>query len=191
MTKQNKIEEKEMVVITDIWAGAPKEATHYSPPTSYTNLVYWLIEDGIVERVWVEYEVELCTGEWYEDQGYSCVDYTPDEQPNYFIDELISRPSQKWIPRVGDTVLYKRTGSLDFAWDTPVEVHVVAVQGSSVWISNERWDIVADIGDLQPKPTVKTLEERLNEVINPEGLSILPVSTTVRRLMEAGVVFKG
>lgn len=179
-----------MVVVTDIWAGAPKEATHCSPATSYTNLVYWLIEDGIVERVWVEYDEQLCSGEWYEDQGYSCVDYTSDEQPIYYKDELITRPAQKWIPRVGDTVLYKRTDSLDSAWDSPVEVGVVAVYGTSVWIRSELRDIVVDIDDLQPKPAVKTLESRLNEVVNPEGWTSQSVSTTVRRLMDAGVVFK-
>ena len=179
-----------MVAITDIWAVAPKEATHCSPETSYTNRVYWLFEGGIVKKVWVEYDIELCNGEWYEDQGYSCADYTPDEQPIYFVDDMITRPTKRWIPRVGDTVLYKRTDSLDSAWDIPVEVGVVAVYGSSVWIRSELRDIVVDIDDLQPKPAVKTLESRLNEVGNPEGWTSQPVSTTVRRLMEAGVVFK-
>lgn len=179
-----------MTVITDIWAEAPKEATHCSPPTTYTNLVYWLIEGGVVKSAWVEYDEHLGGYEWYEDQGYSRVDYTPDDQPIYDKDEPIARPTQKWIPRVGDTVLYKRINSLDFAWDTPVEVHVVAVHGSSVWISGGSWDIVVDVGELQPKPKVKTLEIRLHEAINPEGLSFLSVSTAVRRLMEAGVVFK-
>lgn len=179
-----------MVVVTDIWAGAPKEATHCSPATSYTNLVYWLIEDGIVERVWVEYDEQLCSGEWYEDQGYSCVDYTSDEQPIYYKDELIARPARMWIPRAGDTVLYKRTDSLDYAWDAPVEVSVLAVHGHLAWIKGECWDIVVDMEHLQPKPTEKTLESRLNEVINPEDLSFLPVSTAIHRLVEAGVVFK-
>lgn len=179
-----------MVVITDIWAGAPEEATHCSPETSHTNRLYWLFEGGIVKKVWVEYDVELCNGGWYEDQGYSCADYTPNEQPIYNEDTLITRASQKWIPRVGDTVLYKRTDSLDSAWDDPEEVYVRAVHGSLVWVSSERWEIVADMGDLQPKPTVKTLESRLNEVINPEGWTVQPVHTTIRRLMEAGVVFK-
>lgn len=184
MTKQNKIEEKEM---EDVWAEAPKEATHCSPETSYTNRVYWLFEGGIVKKAWVEYDEQLCRGEWYEDQGYSCVDYTPDEQPHCDRDELITRPPQKWIPRVGDTVLYKRTDSLDYGWDTPVEVGVVAVYGSSVWIRSELRDMVVDMGDLQPKPTVKTLESRLDEVINPEGWSSQSVSTTIRRLIDAGV----
>ena len=140
-----------------------------------------------MKKVWVEYDIELCNGEWYEDQGYSCADYTPDEQPIYFVDDMITRPTKRWIPRVGDTVLYKRTDSLDSAWDTPVEVGVVAVYGSSVWIRNELRYIVVDMDDLQPKPAVKTLEDRLNEVINPEGWSSQSVSTTVRRLMDAGV----
>lgn len=176
-----------MTVITDIWAEAPKEATHCSPATSYTNLVYWLIEGGIVERVWVEYDEQLCSGEWYEDQGYSCVDYTSDEQPIYYKDELITRPARMWIPRVGDTVLYKRTDSLDSAWDTPEEVLVRAVHGTLVWVSSERWEIVVDMEHLQPKPAVKTLESRLNEVINPEGWSSQSVSTTIQRLIEAGI----
>ena len=179
-----------MNVINVVWVGAPKEATHCSPGNSYTNLVYWLFEDGVVKKVWIEYDEDLCGGGWYEDQGYICTDYTPDEQPIYHEDELITRPTEKWIPRVGDTVLYKRTDSLDSAWDTPVEMGVVAVYGSSVWIRSELRDIVVDMDDLQPKPTVKTLESQLNEVINPEGLSFLPVSTTIRRLMDAGVVFK-
>lgn len=176
--------------IIDVWEVAPKEATHYSKGTFYTSFAYWQIEDGIVKRVWVECDKQLCGCEWYEDQGYICTDYTPDDQPYCDKDELIARPTKKWIPRVGDAVLYKRTGSLDFAWDTPVEVLVVAVQGSSVWISNESWDIVVDMGDLQPKPTVKTLEERLHEVINLEGWPSQSVATTIRRLVEAGVVFK-
>lgn len=179
-----------MTVITDIWAEAPKEATHCSPATSYTNLVYWLFEDGIIKKAWIEYDEELCAGDWYEDQGYSCTEYTPDDQPFYSTCEFIARPIKKWIPRVGDAVLYKRSDSLDYAWDTPKEVYVVAVYGSSVWISSGSWDKVVDIGDLQPKPTKKTLESRLNEVINPEDLSFLPVSTVVRRLVDAGVVFK-
>lgn len=181
-----------MAVIIDVWEAAPKEATHYSPGNYYTNFVYWLIEDGIVKKAWVESteDIWLPLYGWYEDQGYSCADYTPDDQPIYDKDELIARPTKKWIPRVGDTVLYKRINSLDYAWDVPEEVYVVAVHGSSVWISSERGHIVVDMGDLQPKPTVKTLEERLTEVINPGGLSFLPVSTTIRRLMDAGVVFK-
>lgn len=179
-----------MAVITDIWAGAPKEATHCSPATSYTNLVYWLIEDGVVKKVWVEYTEDLDGGGWYEDQGYSCVDYTNDLQPYYNKDEIITRPTQEWIPRVGDTVLYKRRSSLDFAWDAPEEVHVVAVYGSLAWINSDRWDLVVDIEHLQSKPTEKILESRLKEVIDPEGWSVQSVSTTVRRLMEAGVVFK-
>lgn len=179
-----------MSTIIDIWEVAPKEATHYSPENYCTNFVYWQIEGGVVERVWIAHDEQLCEGYWYEDQGYSCTDYTPDDQPIYDKDELIARPTKKWIPRVGDAVLYKRTGSLDFAWDTPVEVLVVAVQGSSVWISSEHWDIVVDMGDLQPKPKVKTLEERLHEVINLEGWPSQSVTTTVRRLIDAGVVFK-
>lgn len=179
-----------MAVITDIWEVAPKEATHYSPATYYTSSAYWQIEDGIVKRVWVEYVEYLSRGDWHEDQWYSCTDYTPDYQPYCDKDELITRPSQKWIPRVGDTVLYKRTDSLDYAWDDPEEVHVVAVHGSSVWINSDRLNTVVGIGDLQPKPTVKTLESRLNEVINPEGWSSQSVPTTIRRLVDAGVVFK-
>lgn len=179
-----------MAVIIDIWEVAPKEATHYSPETSYTNRVYWLIEGGIVKKAWIAHDEYLNEKGWYEDQGYSCTDYTPDDQPYCDRGELIARPTKKWIPRVGDAVLYKRTGSLDFAWDTPVEVLVVAVQGSSVWIRGERWDIVVDMENLQPKPAVKTLESRLNEVINPEGWAVQPVSTTIRRLIEAEVVFK-
>ena len=179
-----------MSVINVVWVGAPREATHCTPETSYTNRVYWLIEDGVVKKAWIEYDEELCGDEWYEDQGFNCVDYTPDDQPHYNEDEFITRPARMWTPRVGDAVLYKRTSSLDYAWDTPVEVLVVAVQGSSVWISNESWDIVVDMGDLQPKPTEKTLESRLNEVINPEDLSFLPVSTAIHRLVDAGVVFK-
>ena len=179
-----------MVVITDIWAEAPKEATHCSPANSYTTLVYWLIEDEVVKKAWVEYMEYLNDEGWYEDQGYCCIDYTLDGQPVYNEDKLITRPSQKWTPRVGDTVLYKRTDSLDYAWDDPEEVYVRAVHGSLVWVSSERWEIVVDMGDLQPKPAVKTLESRLNEVINPEGWTVQPVHTIIRRLMEAGVVFK-
>lgn len=180
-----------MAVITDIWAGAPKEATHYSPEYLHTNAVYWLIEGGIVKSVWIAHDEYLNERGWYEDQGYSCTDYTPDYQPYCDKDELIARPTKKWIPRVGDTVLYKRTDSLDYAWDDPEEVHVVAVHGSSAWISGKSWGVVVDIGHLHPAPTVKTLESRLNEVINPEGLSFLPVSTTIRRLVDAGVKLEG
>lgn len=178
-----------MSVLNDVWAEAPKEATHCTPETSYTNRVYWLFEDGVVKKVWVEYTEDL-DGGWHEDQGYSCVDYKTDEQPDYSEDELVARPVEMWIPRVGDTVLYKDRSSLDFAWDAPEEVYVVAVYGASAWINSSRWDMVVDIEHLQPAQTEKTLESRLNEVINPEGWSSQSVSTTVRRLIEAGVEFK-
>src|SRR5690625_7438412 len=90
-----------MSVPNDVWVKAPKEATHCSPETSYTNLVYWLIEGGVVKKVWVELMEDTDGEGWYEDQGYSCIDYTPDEQPYYYKDELVTRPTQKWIPRVG------------------------------------------------------------------------------------------
>lgn len=179
-----------MFISENVWEEAPKEATHCTPETTYTNRVYWLFEDGVVKKCWIDYDEELDTKDWSEDQGYSCAEYTPDEQPIYYEDEIVARPPQIWVPRVGDTVLYKRTDSLDFAWDTPVEAQVEAVKGRSVWISSECWDKVVDIEHLQPKPAAETLESRLNKVINPEGWSAQHVSTTIRRLIDAGVVFK-
>lgn len=179
-----------MFISENVWEEAPKEATHCTPETTYTNRVYWLFEDGVVKKAWIEYDEELNTEDWYEDQGCSCVDYAPDEQPIYYEDEFIARPPQIWVPRVGDTVRYKRTDSLDFAWDTPEEVYVVAVHGDSAWVIGECGDMLVDIEHLQPKPAVETLESRLNRVINPEGWSAQHVSTTIRRLIEAGVVFK-
>lgn len=42
---------------------------------------------------------------------------------------LSSSKEEKWIPQVGDRVMYKNTDSLDYAWDKPEEMEVISVHG--------------------------------------------------------------
>lgn len=180
-----------MATITDIWEGAPKEATHYSQGNYYTSFVYWLIEDGIVKKAWVEYDIELCTGEWYEDQGYSCVDYTPDAQPIYDKDKLITRPTQKWTPDTGEIVLFKRTDSIDYAYDSPEKMEVVAIVGDKVWLKNALRDLVTNLDNISPLEKEKSLREELVKILSYNGQQqYVDAYLAADRLIEAGIKLK-
>lgn len=177
-----------MSIPNDVWAEAPKEATHCSPATPCTQLVYWLVEDGVVKKVWVEYREYLDGEVWHEDQGYSCTNYTPDVQPFFDKDELIPRPTEEWIPRVGDTVLYKRTDSLDYAWDAPEKMEVVAMVGHKVWLKNALRDLVANLDDISPLKKEKSLREKLVEIMSSsDQQNDVDMYQAADRLIEAGV----
>ena len=172
----------------DVWAGAPKEATHCSPETLHTNLIYWLIEDGIVKKAWVEYAKDLDGRDWYEDQGYWCVDYTPNFQPFGDKDGLIARPPQKWIPDTGGIVLFKRTDSIDYAYDTPERMEVVAIVGNMVWLKNEVRDLVTSLDNISPLKKEKSLREKLVEIMSSsDQQNDVDMYQAADRLIEAGV----
>lgn len=180
-----------MSTIIDVWAEAPKEATHYSPGTYYTNFVYWEIEDGVVKKAWIEYDEQMCRGEWYEDQGYSCADYTPDDQPIYFIDDLITRPPQKWIPGTGEIVLFKRTDSIDYAYDSPEKMEVVAIVGDKVWLRNALRDLVTNLDNISPLKKEKSLREKLVEIMSSsDQQNCVDVYCAADRLIKAGIKLK-
>ena len=174
---------------------APKEATHYAYPVEDgLNEVFFKIdEDMIVESAWVP-SSEPVWG-FYKDCGYYRADYWEgDMQPFVNWESLIelgSNTHSKWMPNTGEIVLFKRTDSIDFAYDSPERMEVVTVVGDKVWLKNALRDLVTDLGNIAPLKKVKTLEDRLNEVINPEGWSSQSVSTTVRRLVEAGIKLEG
>ena len=177
-----------MAVITDIWVGAPKEATHCSPETLHTNLVYWLIEDDIVKKAWVEYAKDLDGSDWYEDQGYWCMDYTPNFQPFRGKEELITRPTERWIPDTGEIVLFKRTDSIDYAYDSPERMEVVAIVGDKVWLKNALRDLVANLDDISPLEKEKSLREKLVEIMSSsDRQNDVNVYCAADRLIEAGV----
>ena len=186
--------EQQKEALESIVKRAPKEATHYAYPEGFSNEVFWEIEGDDVKSAWVPLS---CWSDpiscWYQDSGYWRTDYSDDEQPCVWWFNLVELPkhTDKWEPEVGEIVLFKRTDSIDFAYDSPERMEVVTIVGDKVWLKNALRDLVTDLGNISPLKKVKTLEDRLNEVINPEGWSSQSVSTTVRRLVEAGVKLEG
>ena len=176
---------------------APKGATHYSYPEYFSNEVYWKMEDSIVESVWIPL---LCWDDpenefWYKDCGYWRTDYSDeDEQPYVEWGNLVELPkhTDSWHPAVGEIVMFKRNDSIDYAYDDPVKMEVVAVVGDKVWLKNAVRDLVTDLGSISPVKKQKSLREELVEILSCGGRENYPdADHAVDRLIRAGVKLEG
>lgn len=84
----------------DIWAKAPKEATHYSEETFDLLPAYYLVEGNEVVSMWLGVEKgETLAGGGKLDQGYRRFDYNEGFGPDLEYLNLINRPqSDEWTP---------------------------------------------------------------------------------------------
>ena len=178
--------------IESIVGRAPKEATHYDYPKGNSNDVFWKIEGGIVRSAWVPLS---CSGGqvigWYWDCGYWRTDYSDnDVNPYEWWHNIVELPkhADKWEPEVGEIVLFKRTDSIDYAYDAPERMEVVAIVGNKVWLKNSLRDLVTNLDNISPLKKEKSLQEKLAEIMSPSGQqSPVDVYHAADRLIEAGV----
>lgn len=171
---------------------APKGATHYTYPDTYKNEVFWNIEENVIKSVWVPLS---CFSDpascWYEDSGYWRTDYSGnDDQPYVEWDNPIELPkhTDRWKPEVGEIILFKRNDSIDYAYDSPEKMEVVAIVGDKVWLKNALRDLVTNLDNISPLEKEKSLREKLMEIMSCGGRwNFVDVDQAADRLIEAGV----
>lgn len=90
----------------DIWAKAPREATHYSEETFDLLPAYYLAEGNEVVSMWLEVEEGETLARGVKlDQGYQRFDYNKGYGPDLEYANLIKRPpSDEWTPTVDEGV---------------------------------------------------------------------------------------
>lgn len=174
---------------------APKEATHYAYPEGFSNEVFWKIEGDVVKSAWVPLSCFSDTDSYwyYEDCGYWRTDYSDDEHPCVWWFNLVELPkhTDKWEPEVGEIVMFKRTDSIDFAYDSPERMEVVAVVGDKVWLRNALRDLVTDLDNISPLEKEKSLREELIDIMSCGGRwDYINVDQAADRLIEAGIKLK-
>lgn len=175
---------------------APKGATHYTYPDIYENEVFWNIEENVIKSVWIPLS---CFSDpascWYEDSGYWRTDYSDNEdQPYVEWDNLVELPKHigKWEPELGDVVLFKRNDSIDYAYDSPERMEVVAIVGDKVWLKNALRDLVTNLDNISPLEKEKSLREELVEIMSLGGQqNYVDVYRAADRLIRAGVELEG
>lgn len=171
---------------------APKGATHYTYPDTYKNEIFWNIEENVVKSVWIPLYCWMPPVYfWREDCGYWRSDYSDNEdQPYVEWDNLVELPKHtgRWEPEVGDVVLFKRNDSIDYAYDSPEKMEVVAIVGDKVWLKNALRDLVTDLDNISPLEKEKSLREKLMEIMSCGGRwNFVGVEGAADRLIRAGV----
>lgn len=189
--------EQQKESIESIVRRAPKGATHYMYPEGYgSNGVFFKIDDDmIVESAWVS-SLESIAG-FEEDCGYYRFDYDyekGDMQPYVRWESLVelgSNTHSKWMPDIGEIVLFKRTDSIDYAYDSPEKMEVVAIVGDKVWLKNALRDLVTDLDNISPLEKEKSLREELIDIMSCGGRwNFVGVEGAADRLIEAGIKLK-
>lgn len=174
---------------------APKGATHYSYPEYFSNEVYCKIEEGVVESVWIPLSCFTADSKfWHKDCGYWRADYSGGgDQPYLEWDSLVELPKQadKWVPTVGEIVLFKRNDSIDYAYDTPERMEVVTIVGDKVWLKNALRDMITNLDNISPLEKEKSLREELIDIMSCGGRwDYVNVDQVADRLIEAGIKLK-
>ena len=175
---------------------APKEATHYTYPDISKNEVFWSIDGNVVKSVWIPLSCLSDPGNlWHYDCGYWRADYSDnDEQPYMERDSLVElfKHTDRWEPAVGEIVQFKRTDSIDYAYDSPEKMEVVAIVGDKVWLRNALRDLVTDLDNTSPLEKEKSLREELIDIMSCCGRwDYIDVNQAADRLIEAGVKLEG
>ena len=167
---------------------APEGATHYQyPDEDGFDEAFLKVEEGvIVELAWVPQHIgstPLSTDLWEDFRYYEEGDVNLDR-----VIKLCNNTHSKWMPDTGETVLFKRTDSIDYAYDSTERMEVVAIVGDKVWLKNEVRDLVANLGDISPLKKEKSLREKLVEIISCSGQqTYVDASHAADRLIEAGI----
>lgn len=76
---------------------------------------------------------------------------------------LSSNKEEKWIPQVGDRVMYKNTDSLDYAWDKPEEMEVISIHEGMYGLLGGCGYIWSALRHLTPIPKAPTPYEEFEE----------------------------
>lgn len=178
--------------IESIVKRAPKGATHYAYPVEQgLNEVFFKIDkDMIVETAWVS-SLEPIWG-FVKDCGYYRADYEEGDMQPYVnwesLVELGSNTHNKWIPDTGEIVLFKRTDSIDYAYDSPEKMEVVAIVGDKVWLKNALRDLVTNLDNISPLEKEKSLREKLVEIMSSsDEKKCVDVYCAADRLIRAGI----
>lgn len=187
--------EQQKESIESIVKRAPKEATHYTYPDIYKNEVFWSIEGNVVKSVWIPLSCWSDPGNlWHYDCGYWRADYSGnDKQPYMERDNLVelSKQAASWEPEVGEIVLFKRTDSIDYAYDSPEKMEVVAIVGNKVWLKNALRDLVTNLDNISPLEKEKSLREELVKILSYNGQQqYVDAYLAADRLIEAGIKLK-
>ena len=182
--------------IESIIKRAPKGATHYMYPEEHgvKGVFFKIDEDMIVESAWVVESLGSIVG-FEEDCGYCRFDYEEgDMQPYVRWESLVEltkkdgKTGGKWIPEVGELVWFKRRDSIDFAYDVPLLVKVVAVVNDLLWVDGERGHMIANLRDIYPVEKKKSLREELIDIMSCGGRwNFVDVDHAADRLIEAGI----
>lgn len=182
--------------IESIVKRAPKGATHYMYPEEYgvKGVFFKIDEDMIVESAWVQ-SIGTIAG-FEEDCGYYRFDYEEGGMQPYVrwesLVELDNNTHSKWMPDIGEIVLFKRNDSIDYAYDTPERMEVVAIVGDKVWLKNALRDLVTDLDNISPLEKEKSLREELIDIMSCGGRwDYVNVDQAADRLIEAGIKLEG
>lgn len=188
--------EQQKESIESIVRRAPKDATHYTYPDTYKNEVFWNIEENVIKSVWIPLSCWTAVPEyfWKEDCGYWRSDYSGnDDQPYVGWANLIELPkhTDRWEPEVGEIVWFKRNDSIDYAYDSPEKMEVVAIVGDKAWLKNALRDLVTDLDNISPLKKEKSLREELIDIMSCGGRwDYVNVDQAADRLIEAGIKLK-
>jgi len=186
--------EQQKESIESIVKRAPKGATHYMYPVDHDGwgVFFKIDEDMIVESAWVS-SLESIVG-FEEDCGYYRFDYDyekGDMQPYVRWESLVelgSNTHSKWVPDTGEVVLFKRTDSIDYAYDSPERMEVVTIVGDKVWLRNALRDLVTNLDNISPLEKEKSLREKLVEIMSSsDQQKCVDVYCAADRLIAAGI----
>src|SRR5690554_4674408 len=188
--------EQQKESIESIVRRAPKGATHYMYPDEYFDEVFFKIDkDMIVESAWVVASLGSIAG-FEEDCGYCRFDYEEGDMQPYVrwesLVELGSNTHSKWVPDTGEVVLFKRTDSIDYAYDALERMEVVTVVGDKVWLRNALRDLVTNLDNIYPLEKEKSLREELIDIMSCGGRwNFVNVDQAADRLIAAGIKLEG
>ena len=184
--------EQQKESIESIVKRAPKGATHYAYPVEQgLNEVFFKItKDMIVETAWVS-SLEPIWG-FVKDCEYYRADYEEGDMQPYVnwesLVELGNNTHSKWIPDTGEIVLFKRNDSIDYAYDTPERMEVVAIVGDKVWLRNALRDLVTNLDNISPLKKEKSLREELVKILSYGGQQqYVDAYLAADRLIRAGI----
>jgi len=188
--------EQQKESIESIVKRAPKGATHYMYPEEHgvKGVFFKIDEDMIVESAWVVASLGSIAG-FEEDCGYCRFDYEEGDMQPYVrwesLVELGNNTHSNWMPDIGEIVLFKRTDSIDYAYDSPEKMEVVAIVGDKVWLKNALRDLVTDLDNISPLKKEKSLREELIDIMSCGGRwDYVNVDQAADRLISAGIKLK-
>lgn len=183
-TEDEKVQVQQAFFDVGIWWAYEGKAYRYLHAAQYSNVE---ANGCVVGRLMFDSSTEECNMTAKEFLDFV---YEPEiETKEHIHAELMVQcdAHSEWIPNTGEIVLHKRTDSLDFAYDSPERMEVVAMVGNKVWLKNEVRDLVTNLDNITPLKKEKTLRERLVEIMSSDQQNNVDVYQAADRLIEAGV----